>query len=200
MPLTVPMRRLALAGLGFIASAATAFARTAFATTASVMTAAPPTAFAVVPPAPAAPPHQTVTQAAPAPALAVTIPPVGIPSPPPPAVARAVPTPPAGAVSTPLPHSMLASIKFAAQVADIDSAARAELDRVVQNSKGMKGVELRAYAAGRDPVEARKIALARALTVRSYLVDQGVKMRIEVGAFASNAAGSDSERVDIVAP
>jgi outer membrane protein OmpA-like peptidoglycan-associated protein len=199
MPLTVPMRRLALAGLGFIASAATAFARTAFATTASVMTAAPPTAFAVVPPAPAAPPHQTVTQAAPAPALAVTIPPVGIPSPSP-AVARAVPTPPAGAVSTPLPHSMLASIKFAAQVADIDSAARAELDRVVQNSKGMKGVELRAYAAGRDPVEARKIALARALTVRSYLVDQGVKMRIEVGAFASNAAGSDSERVDIVAP
>ena len=44
------------------------------------------------------------------------------------------------------------------------------------------------------------MALARALSVRSYLIDQGVKARIEVGAFASSGSSGGSERVDVLGP
>ena len=92
----------------------------------------------------------------------------------------------------------MASVVFIPQSAEISGVARAELDRVAQSVKGVRGIELRAYASGSDPTEARKIALARALAVRSYLIDQNVKTRIEVGAFASISGGS--ERVDVLAP
>lgn len=58
----------------------------------------------------------------------------------------------------------------------------------------LRQIELRAYAGGTDP-ESRKIALARALVVRSYLIDRGVKSRIEVGSGAG-----DGDRVDILVP
>ena len=92
----------------------------------------------------------------------------------------------------------MASVLFIPQSAEINAAARVELDRVAQGIKGVRGIELRAYASGSDPTEARKVALARALAVRSYLIDQNVKTRIEVGAFASTNGGS--ERVDVLAP
>jgi outer membrane protein OmpA-like peptidoglycan-associated protein len=92
----------------------------------------------------------------------------------------------------------MASVVFIPQSAEISAAARVELDRVAQSIKGVRGIELRAYASGSDPTEARKVALARALAVRSYLIDQNVKTRIEVGAFASTNGGS--ERVDVLAP
>ncbi len=82
---------------------------------------------------------------------------------------------------------------FASQSAEISDAAKAELDRVAKNLTGFRQIEVRAYAAGGDPAESRKIALARALVVRSYLIDQGVKTRIEIGAFTSGG-----ERVDIM--
>ena len=52
--------------------------------------------------------------------------------------------------------------------------------------------------SGSDAVESRKLALACALAVRSYLIDQNMKTRIEVGAFASTVGGG--ERVDVLAP
>ena len=64
----------------------------------------------------------------------------------------------------------------------------------------MRAIELRAYASGSDFTEARNVALARGLSVRTYLIDQGVKARIEVGAFASNGSGPGSERVDVLGP
>ena len=51
-----------------------------------------------------------------------------------------------------------------------------------------------------DPADARKVALARALAVRSYLIDLGVKSRIEVGAFAADGSSGPSERVDVITP
>ena len=48
--------------------------------------------------------------------------------------------------------------------------------------------------------DSRKISLARALVVRSYLIDQGVKTRIEVGAFGGDSRGGGSDRVDILVP
>ena len=45
-----------------------------------------------------------------------------------------------------------------------------------------------------------KVSLARALAVRSYLIDRGVKSRIDVGAFLAETPGGANERVDVVAP
>jgi outer membrane protein OmpA-like peptidoglycan-associated protein len=94
-------------------------------------------------------------------------------------------------------------VLFAMDSAEINDSARSELDRIAKGAKarGLKQIELRAYAGGSDVVESRKVALARALAVRSYLIDQGVKARIEVGTFgpAARAAGPP-ERVDLVAP
>ena len=43
---------------------------------------------------------------------------------------------------------------------------------------------------------AQKVALA----VRSYLIDQSVKARIEIGAFAASSNGVGGDRVDVLAP
>jgi outer membrane protein OmpA-like peptidoglycan-associated protein len=93
-------------------------------------------------------------------------------------------------------------VSFAPQSAEISEAARGALDAVAKSlaQRSVKQIELRAYAAAGDPADARKIALARALAVRSYLIDQGVKARIEVGAFAAAARGAGNERVDVVTP
>ena len=117
------------------------------------------------------------------------------PTPPPP-VASIAPPPPRPEPTTPPPSNALtiATVSFAAQSAEISDAAKSELDRVAKNLAGFRQIEVRAYAAaGGDPTESRKVALARALVVRSYLIDQGVKTRIEIGAFTSGG-----ERVDIM--
>jgi hypothetical protein len=61
-------------------------------------------------------------------------------------------------------------------------------------------IQLRAYASGRDFNDARNIALARGLAVRTYLIDRGVRARIEVGAFSSDGSGAGSDRVDVIGP
>jgi len=94
----------------------------------------------------------------------------------------------------------MASVQFARESAEISGEARSELDRIAATLNSQKQVEVRAYATGPDAADARKIALARALAVRSYLIDKGVKTRIEVGAFASESRGPGSERVDILSP
>lgn len=93
----------------------------------------------------------------------------------------------------------MASLLFASQSAEISGESRAELERVAK-SLGGRAIELRAYAGGPDPNDARKVALARALAVRSYLIDLGVKSRIEVGAFAAEGGGGPTERVDVITP
>jgi outer membrane protein OmpA-like peptidoglycan-associated protein len=151
---------------------------------------APPPAAIVATPAPAAPPAPT-----PEPTPVVIAPPPA--APPPAAVASATPPPEPAA---PRAAPTLASIAFTPQSAEINGLARTELDRVAQSAKGVRAIELRAYAGGSDPTEARKVALARALSVRSYLIDQGVRARIEVGAFASSNSSGGSERVDVLGP
>jgi outer membrane protein OmpA-like peptidoglycan-associated protein len=132
------------------------------------------------------------------PVAAVTPPPAAAPAPPATVPGRAVAvTTPATNVAPAAKGATVASIPFTVQSADLSDVAKSELDRVAKNinDKTMRQVELRAFATGADP-ESRKIALARALVVRSYLIDRGVKSRIEVGGFA----GGDGERVDIVVP
>ena len=58
----------------------------------------------------------------------------------------------------------------------------------------MRQIEVRGFAIG-SGIDSRKVALARALVVRAYLIDARVKARIEVGSFAG-----EGNHVEILAP
>ena len=155
----------------------------------------PPSAPVASAPPPPPPPAQTAT---PAPE------PVPIKRPPVETAAAAPPPPPAPAPTSPAPRpapaAAMATLTFSSQSAEITGEARAELERVAKTLGNTRQIELRAYAGGPDPADARKVALARALAVRSYLIDLGVKARIEVGAFSADGRNGASERVDVIAP
>jgi outer membrane protein OmpA-like peptidoglycan-associated protein len=92
----------------------------------------------------------------------------------------------------------MATLQFTPQSAEISAESRAELERLSKSLQGVRQIEVRAFAGGPDPGDARKMALARALAVRSYLIDLGVKTRIEVGAFPAEGRGGASERVEVI--
>lgn len=117
-------------------------------------------------------------------------------------VSAAVPPPAAEPASRPAASAAPAvTVSFAPQSAEIDADSRNALDALARSlaQRGVKRVELRAYSTG-DPADARKVALARALSVRSYLIDRGVKTHIEVGGFARAPRGGGGDRVDVVTP
>jgi outer membrane protein OmpA-like peptidoglycan-associated protein len=96
----------------------------------------------------------------------------------------------------PTKSPLAASIPFTGRSPDLTDTTRATLDGVGKNlaDKRPRLVEVRAFATG-DDIVSRQISLARALVVRAYLIDRGVKGRIDVGAFLG-----DDERVDILVP
>lgn len=154
---------------------------------------------------PAAPPPVATT---PAPRVAVPAPPVVVPTPPavvpaPPAMAAAAPPPPPSPspVMTRASGTLATTVAFAGQSAELNAAAKTDLDRLAKNlgDRSPRQIEVRAYASGADP-DSRKVSLARALVVRSYLIDRGVKARIEIGAFGGDSRGGVSDRVDILVP
>jgi outer membrane protein OmpA-like peptidoglycan-associated protein len=62
-------------------------------------------------------------------------------------------------------------------------------------------LQVRGYAAGEDGSKssARRIALSRALSVRSYLMDKGVKAkRVDVRAMGSETDRNPLDRVDLI--
>jgi hypothetical protein len=147
----------------------------------------PPAQVAGSAPPPAPAPVQAV-----APPVPVAPPPAAVPAPRPTATAALAPEPPTPAPSGPV----VSSISFLPGSAILGEGAKAELDRVAGSiaDRKLRGIELHAYAGDGDP-DSRKVALARALVVRSYLIDRRVKARIEVGAFSGVG-----ERVDILVP
>ena len=172
----------------------------AIATTAVPPPLTPPPTAAPPPPQPAAveppplPPPPTVA-APPPPTVAAPPPP-----PTPPTRQAAVAPPAPEPVTPPAPRGApAATVLFGNQSAEISAAGRTELDRIIKTMSGSRQIELRAYARGTDPNDARKVSLARALAVRSYLIDQGLKARIEVGAFTTEGTGG-AERVEVFAP
>jgi outer membrane protein OmpA-like peptidoglycan-associated protein len=94
------------------------------------------------------------------------------------------------------------TVPFQPQSVEIADAGRGALDGLAKSlaERGVKQVEVRGYASGDDTGDARKVALARALSVRSYLIDQGVRARIEVSANAQPAKTAPKERVDVMVP
>lgn len=157
----------------------------------------PPAQVAAIPPPVAAPPPVAPPPSAPVqtvepPAPVAAPPPAAAPVPRPTATAALAPEPPAPAPS----GSALSTIPFPPGSAILVDFAKGELDRVAAGiiERKVRGIELHAYA-GEGDLDSRKIALARALVVRSYLIDRRVKARIEVGAFSGSG-----ERVDILVP
>ena len=127
--------------------------------------------------------------------------PAGAPAAPAPAQPLAAPQPgPTLAVGTPAPvpspspGGPFGTIAFAGRTVVLTPVTKAELDQIAKRiaDQKLRHIELRAFADGPD---SRKIALARALVVRSYLIDRGVKSRIEVGSFSG-----DGESVEILVP
>lgn len=132
---------------------------------------------------------------APAPVTAVP----AQPAPPQPAAAQPGPTLAVGtptAVPSPSPGGPFGTIAFAGRSVVLTPVTKSELDQIAKRitDQKLRHIELRAFAIGDGP-DSRKIALARALVVRSYLMDRGVKSRIEVGSFSG-----DGEAVEILVP
>lgn len=114
------------------------------------------------------------------------------------AAAQSAPSPAASSAPAEAPA---ATVPFDRQSVEISPAARSALDTLAQTltAQSVRQVELRGYATGEDADEARKLALVRTLAVRMYLIDQGVKARIEVAAQPAPKGGA-KERVDVMTP
>ena len=107
----------------------------------------------------------------------------------------------AGAQSAPA-GAPAATLSFAPQSVEISEVARGALDSLARSllERGVRQIELRGYAGGDDADDARRVAMARALGVRSYLIDQGVKARIDVAASGTTGRNGARERVDVLVP
>lgn len=169
---------------------------------------APLTPAVAVEPPPAAP---AATAAPPKPvAVAPEIPP-----PPPPvlqapmntdAVTAAAPgqqlaaLPPAAA---PAGDGRLATVAFVSGAAELPETARSALNRVASDMKRDESVQVQllAYASSEDEagMMARRLSLSRALAVRSYLIEQGVRSaRMHVRALGNKVSDGPSDRVDVL--
>lgn len=95
------------------------------------------------------------------------------------------------------------TISFQGDSSDIASGASAKLDNIIVQMIENDDLRLRlhAYATGEDGTisSARRVSLARALAVRSYLMDQGVRpTRVDVRALGSDTDRTPLDRVDLI--
>jgi outer membrane protein OmpA-like peptidoglycan-associated protein len=107
-------------------------------------------------------------------------------------MAAVAPTP-----SAPARSNVAATLVFTARSTELSDASKVELDRLAKDlaDRTLRQVELRSVSENGDP-DGRKISLARALIVRNYLIDKGVRSRIEIASIV----GGGGERVEIVVP
>tara|TARA_R110000787_G_scaffold37694_1_gene95569 strand:+ start:203 stop:472 length:270 start_codon:yes stop_codon:yes gene_type:complete len=85
----------------------------------------------------------------------------------------------------------------------MSSGSQRALEQVAKtlSSNNSLRLQLLAYAGGNAETDsqARRLSLSRALTVRSYLIEQGVvSTRIDVRALGNKAEGGPPDRVDVV--
>ena len=162
---------------------------------------------AAPPPAPAPAPKTEVAEAPP--------PPSAPPAPAAPAVAPAAPSAPeAASATTPAPAApeqaslpdatgeKPAQVLFNGDDTKLSADGQGVLDGVyakLEASNELR-VQLMAYAAGPDLTssKARRISLSRALSVRSYLIEKGLRStRIDVRALGDKEQGAPENRVDV---
>jgi outer membrane protein OmpA-like peptidoglycan-associated protein len=95
------------------------------------------------------------------------------------------------------------AVKFKPGVTELGGGAQPGLDAVVERllANQQLRVELISHATGpaEDAMEARRVSLARAVAVRAYLVEKGVKsLRIDVRALGNRAdSGSVADEVEL---
>jgi len=128
---------------------------------------------------------------------------------PPAPVVAPPPTPAAPSQTAALPPPAVAQRRGEARVAfpaggtDLPSSARSELDRVAGRLAADEALrlQLNAYAAGEgdQSSQARRLSLSRALAVRAYLIDKGVRStRLDVRALGQPQDDGPADRVDLV--
>ena len=165
-----------------------------FAKTPDPVPAPPPVPVVAAPPAP--PPPAPVVVAAP-------------PPPPPPApVVQAPVAPPQLAAVAPASVGSIrkgdnVTVLFASESEHLPDSARNDLDKVAQKMAADEGLTLQllAYAAGDEAnaSKARRLSLTRALKVRTYLMEMGVRTgRIDVRGLGNKSEGGPADRVDVV--
>lgn len=155
----------------------------------------PPPGTSDAPPPPPPAPTASVTSAAPP------------PPPPPPAAAAPVPTPPAPKADSTaaLPageDGRLLRVAFDEGQSKLPDAAKPNLQKLADQVKGKEDVRLQllAYAGGDDlnSNRARRLSLSRALSVRSFLIEAGIRStRIDVRALGDKAPDEPKNRVDV---
>jgi outer membrane protein OmpA-like peptidoglycan-associated protein len=154
------------------------------------------------------PASPSVAAPAPAPAEASTPAPTPAPSAQPtpaPAPTQIASAPPAEAPIASGPESKpVLSLNFAPSATDLADADKTALGRVVDSLKKNpdQRVELLAYATGAEDQtsQSRRVSLIRGLSVRTYLIEQGISSaRIDVRALGNKIEGSSPvDRVDLV--
>lgn len=147
--------------------------------------------------APAQPAPEQVAAVAPPPAPAA--PAVSTPAP---AVAVPVPAPePAAPVAPAVPEKVDLSVLFDPNSSQLTDAGKQALQTFAASALGGNGrIELRAFAGGNDEqaTQARRLSLARALAVRSFLTQQGfATTRVDVRALGNQGGGGNADRVDL---
>lgn len=95
------------------------------------------------------------------------------------------------------------TLNFPGNSSDLTGESQKKLDAVIHQMTGMiEGrLQVRGYATGEDGSQssARRIALSRALAVRSYLMDKGIKpTRVDVKAAGSETDRQPLDRVDLI--
>jgi outer membrane protein OmpA-like peptidoglycan-associated protein len=94
-------------------------------------------------------------------------------------------------------------IQFAEGSAELPPEATQQLDAIatkLDQDQSLR-LQLMAYASGDDDEasRARRISLSRALAVRAYLINKGVRStRMDVRALGNKVEGDPADRVDIV--
>lgn len=165
---------------------------------------APPAVQLVKTPEPAPPPPPAATP------LPLAPPPA--PAPAPVVVAPSAPAP--APVVQPAPPQQLAAVPsvrkgdnltvlFATESSHVPDGVRGDLERIAQKMEKDEGLslQLQAYAAGDEAnaSKARRLSLTRALEVRKFLMEMGVRSgRIEVRALGNKVESGPADRVDAV--
>ena len=185
---------------------------------ASVAPTPPPVAAAPIPMPPpmvteaqpaAPPPLVSMAPSALAPPAAPALPPAPMPTPAPQAALPTPAAPPQQLASVPPPGASVGAGKtvqlgFGESASQLDDKAKRDLDVLMRSigSDEETRLQLTAYASapGTDNAsQARRLSLSRALAVRSYLIEKGVKStRIDVRALGNKNEGGPADRVDVL--
>jgi outer membrane protein OmpA-like peptidoglycan-associated protein len=96
------------------------------------------------------------------------------------------------------------ALKFKPGVTDLGNGGQPVLDTIANKLLGNESlrVQLVSHATGGadDAMEARRVSLARAVAVRAYLIDKGVRsLRIDVRALGNRTDnGPAADQVDLL--